>query len=117
VYQDPMTGKEWTLIRDNLGAGGIPAAGSSALRGGIIGVVSKSEERPFRTDFKDTALENMSVAGFGATTSGGSAAPQNSGTVTIPVAGGQTPKYNEWNFVADTGNDHSKIYRAYHEGW
>jgi len=34
-YNDPITGKEWEVIRDN-------------ARGGIIGVVSKSEETPLK---------------------------------------------------------------------
>jgi type II secretory pathway pseudopilin PulG len=34
-YNDPITGKEWEVIRDN-------------ARGGIIGVASKSEEKPLK---------------------------------------------------------------------
>ncbi len=136
VYEDPMTGKEWTLIRGNIGAPGAPAANTgapvstvtitsigsnaSALGAGIIGVASRSDAQPFKTDFKDTALENMGAAG--------TAVPPvdlktpfptlpTSGVVAAPAGVGKMTKYSEWKFIADPTNDHSKIFRAYHEGW
>jgi len=122
VYQDPMTGKEWNIIRGIVTATpGSPGGGIS----GIIGVASKSDEVPFRTDFKDTALENMGVTVVGTTT--GAAGTVSTvivtgtglgGAVTPPAGlGGKMTKYSEWKFIAETQNDHSKIYRAYHEGW
>jgi type II secretory pathway pseudopilin PulG len=109
VYQDPMTGKEWTIIRGIVTATpGSPGGGMS----GIVGVASKSDEVPFRTDFKDTALENM--GSVGAVT-----APIIAGSVpqAVPKVGSGMTKYSQWKFIADTQNDHTKIYRAYHEGW
>lgn len=112
VYQDPMTGKEWTLIRGNLGVGQPVAASTGAQGGGIIGIASKSEEAPLRTNFKDTALENMLTEGqkFNIT-------DLNKSTSTEADSGSKTSKYSDWKFVADPKNDHTKIYRAYHEGW
>jgi type II secretory pathway pseudopilin PulG len=120
IYQDPMTGKEWTLIRGNIDASGNITPNAAA---GIIGVASKSEEEPLRTDFKDTALENMGKVGLGSITDvtgtinlekkipGESPTPAN--------APGKMTKYSEWKFIAESPqkNDHKKIYRAYHEGW
>ncbi|MBC8019288.1 MAG: hypothetical protein H7X83_12330 [Verrucomicrobia bacterium] len=86
IYQDPMTGKEWTIIRgtvvngiatpNQIGGNAVNAAAgqtpiiSTGIQGGagIIGVASKSDEEPIKTDFKDTALENMGVASVGTTT-------------------------------------------------
>ena len=126
VYQDPMTGKEWTIIRGaagNAATGQVPTISTSTQGGAIIGVASKSDETPLKTDFKDTALENMGVAGVG-TTPG---VPGTVGTVSpfigagtpaaTPGLGGKMSKYSEWKFIADPANDHTKIYRAYHEGW
>lgn len=120
IYQDPMTGKTWTVIRGTLNAGQPVAAGAGIQNAGIIGIASKSEEEPLKTDFKDTALENMASAGAGPQ-------PVNLGTVPGATWGGATPqatplggkmkKYSEWKFVYDPANDHSKIYRAYHERW
>lgn len=121
IYQDPMTGKEWTIIRGTMGVGEIAAASSSAQNAGIIGVASKSEEEPLRTDFKGTALENMGPSSIAATSA---AMPMTSpfigaGGTTSPAAAAKMTKYSEWEFKAETPqkNDHSKIYRAYHEGW
>ena len=118
IYQDPMTGKEWTIIRGIVA----PSVGS-----GIIGVASKSDETPFRTDFKDTALENMgSISAVTTSVAAGTipqtiatdAAPGETATVP-PGLGGKMTKYSQWQFIAEDPikNDHSKIYRAYHEGW
>jgi type II secretory pathway pseudopilin PulG len=131
VYQDPMTGKEWTIIRGNPGTaataatGQVPTTSTSTQGASIIGVASKSDEVPFRTDFKDTALENMGVTVVGTTT--GTAGTVSTvivtgtglgGAVTPPAGlGGKMTKYSEWKFIAETQNDHSKIYRAYHESW
>lgn len=125
VYQDPMTGKEWTIIRGSVSAGQPIAASTSVQGAGIIGVASKSDEAPFRTDFKDTALENMgSVGVVTAPVAAGTVPPVSTtavspgGTATLPPGlGGKMTKYSEWKFIADTQNDHTKIYRAYHEGW
>jgi type II secretory pathway pseudopilin PulG len=123
VYEDPMTGKEWEVIKCDVSTTANPLCLKFPGSNIIIGVASKSDEEPFKTDFKDTALENMGVAGVGTTPS----APGTVGTVS-PVVGAGTPaatpglggkmkKYSEWKFIADTNNDHKKIYRAYHEGW
>jgi len=122
IYQDPMTGKEWTIIRGTMGAGENTAVTTSAQNAGIIGVASKSEEKPLRTkdSFKDTALENMGSVGAAATP--GDIATikpiEGFGTSTQhPGLDGKMTKYSEWKFIADKKNDHSKIYRAYHERW
>jgi type II secretory pathway pseudopilin PulG len=115
IYQDPMTGKEWTIIRGSA-LGGIITPTTATQGGGIIGVASKSDETPFRTDFKETALENIKSAGVVTT-------PLMAGSV--PLGGGKTgdelsDNYRQWKFIAETDptkNDHSKIYRAYHESW
>jgi len=124
VYQDPMTGKEWTIIRGTVGnaaTGQTPTVSSSTQGAGIIGVASKSDEEPLRTDFKDTALEDMGKVGLGTITDitgtinlekkDIGATPATSGTL------GKMTKYSEWKFIADAKNDHTKIYRAYHERW
>jgi hypothetical protein len=125
VFQDPMTGKEWTVIRGQLGsvAGSTTLnptiQGATVISGNIIGVASKSDEEPLKTDFKDTALETMGAAGSGLvpgtppTLQPGTPA----GTGVPTTTGGKLTKYSEWKFVADKSNDHSKIYRAYHERW
>ena len=41
LFKDPMTGKEWTLIRDKTGVKG------------IIGVASTSDDVPFKTSFSE----------------------------------------------------------------
>ncbi len=100
IYQDPMTGKEWTIIRgikNNTTNKFSENPGSQS--GAIIGVASKSEGHPLKIYFKDTALEvfqNSTSAGFQNMTSA---------------------RYSKWRFIADSNNDHSKIYRAYHESW
>jgi len=122
IYQDPMTGKEWTIIRGNKNNAGEFAAVSAGIQGaGIIGVASKSEEEPLRTNFKGTALENMGPSVI-ATTTG--TLPMVSpfigaGGATPPAPSSKMTKYSEWEFKAEPPqkNDHSKIYRAYHEGW
>jgi type II secretory pathway pseudopilin PulG len=121
VYQDPMTGKEWTIIRGIVTAA--PGGPGGAITG-IIGVASKSDEVPFRTDFKDTALENMGVTVVGTTIGAVGTVPQvttgtdmNGPASKSPALGGDMTKYSEWKFIAELQNDHSKIYRAYHEGW
>jgi len=138
VYQDPMTGKEWTIIRGTIGNPGTPGnpvvsqgptISTSTQGAGIIGVASKSDEEPLKTDFKDTALENMGVAGVGnlpgTVGTVGTVPPVKAVTdlkgpsAASPGLGGKMTKYSEWKFIAELPavNDHSKIYRAYHEGW
>ncbi|MBK5273553.1 MAG: hypothetical protein JJE30_00680 [Desulfuromonadales bacterium] len=127
VYQDPMTGKEWTIIRGTAGnaaTGQVPTISTSTQGAGIIGVASKSDEKPLKTDFKDTALENMGVTGGGITTGAIGTVPQvitgtdmNEPASTSPASGGKMTKYSDWKFIADPTNDHTKIYRAYHERW
>ncbi|MFZ4855356.1 MAG: type II secretion system protein [Desulfuromonadaceae bacterium] len=129
INQDPMTGKEWTLIYGSYTDpnGGVPAPPGTKT-GGIIGVASKSEETPFRTDFKNTALENMGTIAIAASPAGVGSVPQT--VVPVSPADGATPssppglggkmtKYSQWQFIAESvqKNDHAKIYRAYHEGW
>jgi type II secretory pathway pseudopilin PulG len=41
LYKDPMTGKDWTIIRDNKGGKG------------IIGVASTSDDVPLKTSFSE----------------------------------------------------------------
>lgn len=124
VYQDPMTGKEWTLLRGNVGADGTvtPNAG-----GGIVGVASKSDDAPLKTDFKDTALENMAANGaafanplpVGMTAPAAGQGTVPGGVITPPPNQSKMEKYSEWRFLAESPskNDHAKIYRAYHERW
>ncbi len=57
---------------------------------GICGVASTSNEEPLKVSFSNIS----SLSSF---------------------EGKQ--KYSEWEFVNDTGNDHSRILNAYHEGW
>lgn len=124
IDQDPVTGKKWEIIRGNLGAGQPVAASSGVQNGPIIGVASTSEETPLKTDFKNTALENMGSVGTGTNMAAAGTVPAvttgmgSSGTVTpAPGLGGKMTKYSEWKFIYDKNNDHKKIYRAYHEGW
>ncbi|BCS53669.1 type II secretion system protein [Geobacter sp. SVR] len=124
IEQDPMTGKKWLLVRDAACTSGYPEACRGVPGGGIVGVASPSDDIPIRTNFKDTALENLGIAGTGTTTTetaGGvpTAAPATSpspGAATQPVTGGTIDKYSQWKFIADKNNDHAQIYRAYHEG-
>ena len=130
LLEDPMTGKEWEIIK--CGDIGIPPNEICRERPGtniIIGVASKSDAQPFRTDFKDTALENMGVgigpgAGVGTAPVAGLGTSPVTGLGSVPAAelgsgsGAKMTKYSQWKFIADKKNfDHSKINRAYHEGW
>jgi type II secretory pathway pseudopilin PulG len=127
IYEDPMTGKEWTIIRGTKGTGGFVPSPPGTQSGWIIGVASKSDETPFKTDFKDTALENMGSIGVApAPVVAGTVQPApvagttSNGTAALPPGlGGKMTKYSQWQFIAEDSqkNDHSKIYRAYHEGW
>jgi type II secretory pathway pseudopilin PulG len=128
IYQDPMTGKEWTIIRGNKGADGNYVVTPGAQGVGIIGVASKSDETPIRTDFKDTALDSIvslivtpPSAVAGSVLQAPIASSSTAGTTTSAATGtgGKTTKYSQWQFVAESPqkNDHAKIYRAYHEGW
>ena len=93
IYQDPITGKTWTIIRGSYVNNIVTEFPSGTTSGGIIGVASQSNQSPYRIDFKDTALvsfQNISSA---------------------------RKKYSNWRFILDPNNDHAKIYRAYHEGW
>ncbi len=132
IDQDPITGKKWTIIRGSIAKDG---AVTVAQAGSIIGVASTSDETPFRTDFKDSALENMGTAPVVAATAGVGTVPQaavpavpsggaagTTGGAATPSTlgiGGKMTKYSDWKFIAESPqkNDHSKIYRAYHEGW
>jgi hypothetical protein len=127
IYQDPMTGKEWTIIRGTVGnatTGQVATISSSTQGAGIIGVASKSDEEPLKTDFKDTALENMGKAGAVTTTDAVGTIPSvtfgsdlNGPGATPPALGGKMKKYSDWKFIADPKNDHKIIYKAYHERW
>jgi type II secretory pathway pseudopilin PulG len=129
IDQDPMTGKAWTILRSKAGSVTGPATGTGTATnvfpaGGIIGVASKSDETPVKTDFKNTALENMASVGVGTTMDAAGTVPAVTtssipiGTETSPASsGGKMTKYSEWKFIADKNNDHKKIYRAYHESW
>lgn len=59
-------------------------------KGEIIGVASTSEEAPLKVSFTNMS----SLTSFTG-----------------------RKKYSEWEFVYSQGNDHSKIYNAYHEEW
>jgi hypothetical protein len=123
IYQDPMTGKKWTVIKGTRDNNGNFIVNPGAP--GIIGVASRSDEEPMRTDFKDTALENMGPSGVGAVLGTITTVAPFAGagtTTTPPVPGGSATKmtkYSEWEFKAESPqkNDHKKIYRAYHERW
>lgn len=121
IYQDPMTGKEWTLIRGSLNAGQPVAAGAGVQGAGIIGVASKSGDEPLKTDFKGTALENMGIPIPGVTTGTPGAVPTEmpTGTTETSPVLKKMKKYSDWKFVYESPqvNDHAKIYRAYHESW
>lgn len=93
IYQDPMTGKEWTIIRGTFINNQCNATNTESQGACISGVASKSEEEPLKKDFKDTAFE---------TTFSNSSSSK---------------KYSKWKFIADPNNDHKKIYKAYHESW
>ena len=117
IFQDPMTGKEWNIIKCDISSATnqicmkYPGANNA-----IIGVASKSEEEPLRTksSFKDTALENMGTSGAASLTL---ALPKFGETVPPPpTTGSEMTKYSEWKFIADPKNDHTKTYKAYHEG-
>lgn len=133
IYEDPMTGKEWFIIRGNI-VNGVPTPVVAGIQGGsikgtgvqgagIIGVASTSDEEPFKTDFKDTALENMGVPAPGTIPATPATPPKvnlnPAETTKIPSGSGKMTKYSEWQFIAESPqkNDHKKIYRAYHEGW
>lgn len=134
IYEDPMTGKEWTIIRGNI-VNGVPTPVTAGVRGagitagaGIIGVASKSDEEPYKTDFKDTALENMGKEGAPGTPAATTPPKDTKITETKTTdltttsgasqgLGSKMTKYSEWKFIYDRNNDHTKIYRAYHEGW
>jgi Tfp pilus assembly protein PilE len=128
IEQDPMTGKKWTIIRGTISAdpnvpGGTAVPGVQNAQGmGIIGVASKSDEEPMKKDFKDTALENMAPSAVGAVLGAVTNVNTSTGAAATSLpsnAGRKMTKYSEWEFKAEapTKNDHSKIYRAYHEGW
>lgn len=116
VYQDPMTGKKWELIKCDISTATNEICRQFQGVNIIIGVASTSEAKPFRTDFKDTALENISGELPGDQKDPFKKGPFDPDPVDFPVNKKPT-KYREWKFVADKKNDHSKIYRAYHEGW
>jgi type II secretory pathway pseudopilin PulG len=129
IYQDPMTGKEWTVIRGTIGpAPEYKVTPIPGTQGGIVGVASKSNDVAVKTDFKDTALESMVATGATTPPAGGNGTVPVIGTATdsslggapasIPGTGAVAIKYSDWKFIADNkNNDHAKIYRAYHEGW
>jgi type II secretory pathway pseudopilin PulG len=127
IYQDPMTGKEWTYIRGTINGETIVLAPEGSVGGGIVGIASKSEDEPLKTDFKDTALENMGsiitaapVGGKAGTLPTSVSPAEADKSVKLPGgAGGTMTKYSEWKFMYESPqkNDHSKIYRAYHERW
>jgi Tfp pilus assembly protein PilE len=123
LFQDPITAKEWTFIRGTVNNGIVTPLPEGTLGGGIVGVASKSEDEPLKTDFKDTALENIMVPLLGVTpvVSGTSLTPFTTPTDAKTAPGGisKKNKYSDWKFVYESPqkNDHSKIYRAYHESW
>jgi type II secretory pathway pseudopilin PulG len=117
LFQDPMTGKEWNIIKCDISVSLPEICGKFPGANTIIGVASKSDDTPLRTkeSFKDTALENMGSTGASPTSLvippfGSSPATSTAGS------GGAMTKYSEWKFIADPNNDKKKIYKAYHEG-
>lgn len=126
LLQDPMTGKEWDVIKCDPSSAGHEICTKFPGANVIIGVASKSKDEPIRTNFKDTALEKMGM--------GSALAPA---AVTVPVASfkgagessqpttgetagsgglGKIRYYSDWKFVADKSNDHTKLHKAYREG-
>lgn len=119
LLQDPMTGKEWNIIKCDISTTTIPiCTGAGPGNNIIIGVASRSDDEPLKTYFKDTALETMGTTGAGISPGTPGALPvvAGAGTATPGLAAKMT-KYSEWKFIADPKNDHSKIHRAYHESW
>jgi len=103
LFTDPMTGKEWTLLRGICvgSATSTPTPGlstttpspaqSTIQTGPITGVASTSEEEPLKTDFTDIpTLKNL----------------------------GGMKKYSDWKFCADKANADIqwKTWDSYHEG-
>jgi hypothetical protein len=124
LLQDPMTGKEWNILKCDVSFATNEICMRFPGNNTIIGVASKSDDEPLKTDFKDTALENMGAAGAGVSPGTPGAAPtvigSGTGAGTLPATPGlaaKMTKYSEWKFIADPKNDHAKIYRAYHESW
>lgn len=130
LFQDPLTGKEWDIIKCDPSSAGHEICTKYPGTNVIIGVASRSKEKPIRTNFKDTALEKMGlgsalipalgtvetikpVAPFAGAGESNQSQPPSPGA----AATGKIEKYSEWKFVADSTNDHSKLYKAYREGW
>lgn len=122
LLQDPMTGKEWEIIKCDASVTGHPVCMKYPGTNTIIGVASKSEDKPLRTElsFKDTALENMGNLGLGSNKP--LVKPLDSPFIareeaTKPAGDAEKKyKYSDWKFIHDPNNDHKKIFRAYHEG-
>lgn len=113
IYQDPMTGKNWNIIKcDNINTTTNEICKKFPGINAIIGVASNSDETPFRTDFKETALENLVVA-----ISNNKQKNDPNAETLSPNPESKVRTYSQWQFIADPNNDHTKIYRAYHEGW
>jgi type II secretory pathway pseudopilin PulG len=112
VYQDPMTGKNWNIIKCDVSTATNAFCMQFKGTNTIIGVASNSDETPFRTDFKDTALENLVAVKLNNKS-------KNGFETETPLQNpdSKMSTYREWQFIADPKNDHTKIYRAYHEGW
>jgi hypothetical protein len=113
LYEDPMTGKEWEIIKCDVSVTTNEICMKFPGNNTIIGVASKSEEAPLRTknSFKDTALENMGMNSLPLQKIKGlNESPP-------PSSVEEMTKYSDWKFIADLKNDHTKIYKAYHEGW
>jgi len=132
LFQDPLTGKEWDIIKCDPGVRSSEICVNIVGANAIIGVASKSKEKPVRSpkSFKDTALEKMGlgtalIPALGTVQTTQSVAPvagagetaQSQSTPTDTAVTGKIEKYSEWKFVADLTNDHSKLYKAYREGW
>lgn len=116
IYQDPMTRMEWNIIKCDISYSTNEICMKFPGNNTIIGVASKSVEQPLKTkeSFKDTALENMGV-----NTQIDQKRDLFPKEPLPPSPDGNMTKYSEWKFIAEPPekNDHSKIYRAYHERW
>lgn len=122
LLEDPITGKEWLYLREGVLNAGQTSIATGTQGGKIVGVYSRSEEQPYRIDFRDMALENMgeSVPVTPAGTTGATVTPPvltNPDGSPAPAGGVKITKYSDIKFKADAKNDHAKIYRGYREGW
>lgn len=143
LEEDPITGKKWLLITcgnpnpaqtKSTEIQSVPLSSpkqqltaiNSLCKGtsnAIVGVMSSSEEQPFKVDFKDSALESNPVQLAPNVIAGGTVTPfsmppsDSKNAAPEKDSGNKISKYSEIRFEADEKNDHTKLYRAYRETW